>query len=219
MLGSLGSMMSGGMSWEKSHPARPTRYEPGLNGPSTKLPSSSACTMAAGSVLGDTATAHATGNSPLPVTTRPVIEVAAPWTRLMSRLVWSCDPSAATGVAPDWRGGVDREAPGEVSTRGAVDRLHDKGARGNDHGPAPVTLGVAPVDRAGGGVERGHTDLAEWCAVSGHGAREVVPSCGRRTRSVMCCAGAMLNRATREYSRVSGSSGPAYTPLTIGDVL
>ena len=43
-------------------------------------------------VLGVTATAHAAGNSPLPVTTRPVIEVGAPWTRLMSRLVCSLRP-------------------------------------------------------------------------------------------------------------------------------
>ena len=90
----------------------------------------------------------------------------------------------------------------------------------NDHRPAPVIAGVAPVDHAGGGVERRHADLGERCAVSGHGAREV----GAELRS-KDQAGDLLARARRSAARRAvvacrvGSSGPTYTPLTIGAAL
>ena len=117
MLGSLGSMMSGGMSWEKSHPARPTRYEPGLNGPSTKLPSASIWTMAAGSRVGrhrDRARRGelaVAGDDPTGDRGRRALDEVHVEVRVVLR------PVGGHRRRARWRGGVDREAPGEVATR------------------------------------------------------------------------------------------------------
>ena len=207
--GSVGSVTPGGRFWVKSQPAMATRYEPALIGPRAKLPSGFVWTMATGSWLGPTATTHAAGVAPLPVTTRPVMRVGAPAGR--SRSIGGVGLAAGRD---DWCGGVRRrrvrgEAAREVAAGHTIRGLDEVRAPGHGHRPGAVVARLARVRVPGGRVEDRDARTGERSAGAAHGSGERRTELRVQLESGHGRGGSDVDTGREARIRVSGCPGPA----------